>query len=117
MKVRITHTVDIDPHAWDLNYGTGTDPAAVRADVRVYLAGILEGQVDVIGVRPHTVTTVRVDRLVPGDLFTYGNGPVRTVTSVHGGRYAHVHTTDADGLNCDMVLSWSAPVEVHSPGH
>ena len=34
MKVRVTVTLDIDPEAWDMNYGTGTTPAAVRADVQ-----------------------------------------------------------------------------------
>lgn len=44
MKVRITLTVDIDPEAWDMNYGTGTDPAAVRADVKTYVEGTVHEQ-------------------------------------------------------------------------
>jgi hypothetical protein len=30
-------TVDVDPEAWDMNYGTGTDPKTVRDDVREYV--------------------------------------------------------------------------------
>ncbi len=33
MKVKITHTLDIDPESWEMNYGvSGTD--AIRKDVR-----------------------------------------------------------------------------------
>ena len=36
MIVKVTFSVDVDPDSWNLNYGTGTDPAAVRADVRTW---------------------------------------------------------------------------------
>lgn len=59
MKIQILHTVDIDPEAWDLNYGTGPDLHAIRQDVRRYLAGLMEDQIDVIGVRAATATTTK----------------------------------------------------------
>lgn len=50
MKVRVTMTVDIDPEAWDLNYGTGTDAAAVREDVRTYIENGARDQLETVGV-------------------------------------------------------------------
>lgn len=38
MRVTVTLVLDVDPEAWDLAYGTGTDQAAVRADVKDYAA-------------------------------------------------------------------------------
>lgn len=52
MKVRITHTVDVDPEAWAQEYGVEREDAAVRADVRIYFTGLIEDQLDVIGLRP-----------------------------------------------------------------
>lgn len=43
MKVRLTVTLDIDPEAWDLAYGTGTDRKSIREDVLQYLQGFLDG--------------------------------------------------------------------------
>lgn len=37
MKINVTLKIDIDPESWDLAYGTGTEPAAVEADVRQYV--------------------------------------------------------------------------------
>lgn len=37
MKVKVSFTVDVDPDAWDLNFGTGTDAATVRDDARRYV--------------------------------------------------------------------------------
>jgi hypothetical protein len=39
MEVFVTLKLDIDPEAWDLAYGTGTDPGTVRDDVRRYAFG------------------------------------------------------------------------------
>jgi hypothetical protein len=38
IKFTVSLSVEVDADAWDLAYGTGTDPAAVRDDVRAYLA-------------------------------------------------------------------------------
>ncbi|MFE9381767.1 hypothetical protein ACFYMO_00800 [Streptomyces sp. NPDC007025] len=43
MKVRITLTLDIDPEAWSLAYGTTTEAAAVREDVRSYVLNSVQG--------------------------------------------------------------------------
>jgi hypothetical protein len=37
MKVRVSFTIDIDPEAWDTNFGTGREAKAVRADVQTYV--------------------------------------------------------------------------------
>ena len=50
MKVRVCVTVDIDPEAWDMNYGTGTDPATVREDVKTYLEYTVHDQLSIVGV-------------------------------------------------------------------
>lgn len=41
VRTRVTVTVTVDPHAWHREYGCGTTPAAVRADVTAYLATAL----------------------------------------------------------------------------
>jgi hypothetical protein len=41
MKVSMTVTFTIDPEAWDQAYGTGTDAAAIREDVRDYFTNYL----------------------------------------------------------------------------
>jgi len=43
MKVKVSFTVDIDPQAWEENYGVGPDRAAIREDVRTY---VINGAVD-----------------------------------------------------------------------
>jgi hypothetical protein len=43
IKVPVTLTLDIDPQMWDLAFGTGTDEAAVRDDVRAYLVNYFTG--------------------------------------------------------------------------
>jgi hypothetical protein len=40
MKVRVTLTVEVDPAAWQLAYGTETED--LREDVRNYIAGSVE---------------------------------------------------------------------------
>jgi hypothetical protein len=50
VKVRVTFTVDVDPEAWSLNYGTGTDPADVREDVRRYVENGAVEQLREVGV-------------------------------------------------------------------
>ena len=42
MKVRVAMTVEVDPEAWDLMYGCGTDAKAVREDVQTYFTGYVE---------------------------------------------------------------------------
>lgn len=37
LRVRVSFTVEIDREAWNMNYGTGTDAAAIRADVQTYI--------------------------------------------------------------------------------
>ncbi len=37
MRVTVSVTLDVDPAAWDANYGTGTAHADVTADVRQYV--------------------------------------------------------------------------------
>jgi hypothetical protein len=53
MKVSVTLSLDVDPAAWDLAYGTGTEAKAVREDVRQYVLNQLQGiaPVDEGGVR------------------------------------------------------------------
>jgi hypothetical protein len=41
VRTRVTVTVTVDPHAWHREYGCGTTPAAIRADVTAYLATAL----------------------------------------------------------------------------
>ena len=53
MKVKITLTVNINPDAWDLNYGTGTTAKAIREDVRVYVETTVHGQLEHVGVLEH----------------------------------------------------------------
>jgi hypothetical protein len=50
MKVRCSFVVDVDPEAWDLNYGTGTQPAQVRNDVRRYVEEGARQQLISVGV-------------------------------------------------------------------
>jgi hypothetical protein len=38
VKVIVTLEVEVDPETWDRNYGTGTSPADVRADVKAHIA-------------------------------------------------------------------------------
>lgn len=40
MRVNITVTVDIDPESWTTNYGV-EGAAAIRADVKEYVAGLV----------------------------------------------------------------------------
>ena len=42
MKVRVTLSLNVDPEAWDLAYGTGTDAAAVREDVKSYVVTYIQ---------------------------------------------------------------------------
>lgn len=40
MKVKITHTLDIDPEKWEMNYGvSGADD--IRSDVKAHVANTL----------------------------------------------------------------------------
>tara|TARA_Y100000361_G_scaffold31462_1_gene26330 strand:+ start:293 stop:529 length:237 start_codon:yes stop_codon:yes gene_type:complete len=48
MKIKIEFTVDVDPEAWELNYGTGRNE--IRNDVKGYVENIVFGQLDVVGV-------------------------------------------------------------------
>jgi hypothetical protein len=41
VRTRVVVTVTVDPNAWHREYGCGTTPAAVRADVAAYLATAL----------------------------------------------------------------------------
>lgn len=41
MRVKIELTVVVDPKDWDLTYGTGTDAASVREDVKRWAATAL----------------------------------------------------------------------------
>lgn len=50
MKVRVGFTVEIDPEAWDLNYGTGTEAAVIREDVRTYIEQGARDQLAGVGV-------------------------------------------------------------------
>ena len=50
VRVRGTVSVDIDPEAWSLNYGTTSDPAEVRADVKTYVEGLVVEQLRMVGV-------------------------------------------------------------------
>lgn len=43
MKVTVTLTIDVDPEAWDLTYGSGPTPAEVRTDVKSYALNQLQG--------------------------------------------------------------------------
>jgi hypothetical protein len=43
VRARLVVTVTVDPAVWDREYGTGTTPAAVRADLAVYLRTALRG--------------------------------------------------------------------------
>jgi hypothetical protein len=49
MKVKITLTVDIDPAAWDLNYGTGTSAKDIREDVKSHCEGTVLQHLDDLG--------------------------------------------------------------------
>ena len=49
MRVKITLTVNIDPDAWDLNYGTGTSAKAIREDVQTYIETTVRGQLEHVG--------------------------------------------------------------------
>jgi len=48
MKIKIEFTVDVDPEAWELNYGTGRNE--IRNDVKGYVENIVLDQLDVVGV-------------------------------------------------------------------
>ena len=48
MKIKIEFTVNVDPDAWELNYGTGRNE--IRDDVKGYVQNIVLGQLDVVGV-------------------------------------------------------------------
>ena len=48
MENKIEFTVDVDPEAWELNYGTGRNE--IRNDVKGYVENIVFGQLDVVGV-------------------------------------------------------------------
>ena len=48
MKIKIEFTVDVDPDAWELNYGTNRNE--VRDDVKGYIKNIALSQLDVVGV-------------------------------------------------------------------
>lgn len=38
MKVRVAFTIDVDPQAWEANYGVpASDPGAIRRDVQTYV--------------------------------------------------------------------------------
>jgi hypothetical protein len=41
VRARLVVTVTVDPAAWHREYGTGTTPAAVRADIAAYLTTAL----------------------------------------------------------------------------
>lgn len=43
MKVTVTLSLDVDPAAWDLAYGTGTAAKDVREDVRAYILNAVQG--------------------------------------------------------------------------
>lgn len=49
MKVRIVVMLNVDPEAWDMNYGTGTTSAAVRADVQTWAHSLLHDAADMSG--------------------------------------------------------------------
>ena len=48
MKIKIEFTVDVNPDAWELNYGTNRNE--VRDDVKGYIKNIALSQLDVVGV-------------------------------------------------------------------
>ncbi len=48
MKIKIDFTVDVDPDAWELNYGTPR--SEIRDNVKDYVLNIVLGQLDVVGV-------------------------------------------------------------------
>lgn len=53
MKVKIEVTVDVDPEAWHLNYGTET-LAQVREDAKAHGAGIVTEQFQSLGLLTET---------------------------------------------------------------
>jgi len=48
MKIKIEFTVDVDPEAWELNYGTSRNE--IRDNVKDYVLNIVLHQLDVVGV-------------------------------------------------------------------
>lgn len=43
IKVTVSMTLTIDPEAWDLAYGNGTDRKAVTEDVRSHMLNLAQG--------------------------------------------------------------------------
>jgi hypothetical protein len=41
-KVTLSVTIEIDPEAWDLAYGTGTSTTEIRDDVRSYFINVIQ---------------------------------------------------------------------------
>lgn len=48
MKVRITHTIEVDFAAWSLEFGLAS-PDEVRDDVQTYFAGTIDAQLETLG--------------------------------------------------------------------
>ena len=42
MKIGVVLTVEVDPEAWALEYGTGTTASEVRQDVRDYVLNMVQ---------------------------------------------------------------------------
>lgn len=41
-KVTLSVTIEVDPEAWDLAYGTGTSAKEIRDDVRSYYINVIQ---------------------------------------------------------------------------
>lgn len=50
MKVRVAVTVDIDPIAWQMEYGVGPELAAIRTDVQEHCVNTLYSQLGAVEV-------------------------------------------------------------------
>lgn len=77
MKVRITHTVDIDPAKWAQEFGVAATAQSVRSDVQSYFAQQIDYQMESLNLgattppppgeplTPFRGSTAEIARLVP----------------------------------------------------
>jgi hypothetical protein len=59
MRISVTLSLDVDPEAWDLEYGTGTAAKDVRADVQAHVRGTVHEHFRELGVLDTTGEAAR----------------------------------------------------------
>jgi hypothetical protein len=83
IKVKVEFTIEVNPHAWSLNYGTEQTVSAIRTDVRKHIEHSVHAQFDDLGLTtPAEPDPLTRRKLAPG-FYAAGDYRILQITKHH----------------------------------